>query len=63
MAEPKRTLRGEYTESCNCDDLCPCIALNPIEAAQQERRGNRKHVRADNGMRSGEIPLHRVVPI
>src|ERR1700720_494480 len=26
---PKWTLRGEYTESCNCDYLCPCIYTNP----------------------------------
>ena len=36
MAKVKRSLRGEYMESCNCDYLCPCIFTNPQEAATHD---------------------------
>jgi hypothetical protein len=29
MPEQQWTMRGEYSESCNCDYLCPCIYTNP----------------------------------
>jgi hypothetical protein len=29
MADKSWKISGEYMESCNCDQLCPCIFTNP----------------------------------
>jgi len=36
MAETSWKISGEYTETCNCDYLCPCIFTNPQGAATHE---------------------------
>ena len=53
MAEQKWTMRGEYTESCNCDYLCPCIYTNPQGPATNDHCTAAMVFRIDEGRCDG----------
>ena len=56
MTATRWKLAGEYSESCNCDFLCPCIYTNPQAPVTHDRCTSLQVYQIDRGS-YGEVDL------